>query len=119
MSLFSRFNVYFTGDPILDSYHFLRNNQLPLVAEHSRRVSEEANRLARAFGASEKKAEIAGALHDISAVIPNNQRLSMAKELNIEVLEEEIAFPMILHQKISKFMAMELFHVTDLETQRD
>jgi predicted HD superfamily hydrolase involved in NAD metabolism len=117
MNLFSGFiqNVHFTGDPIFNSYHFLRNNQLPLIAEHSRRVSEEANRLARAFGASEKKAEIAGALHDISAVIPNNQRLSVARELNIDVLEEEAAFPMILHQKISKVMARDLFHVTDLE----
>ncbi|MFD2693698.1 bis(5'-nucleosyl)-tetraphosphatase (symmetrical) YqeK [Sporolactobacillus shoreicorticis] len=117
MNLFSEFiqNVHFTGDPIFDSYHFLRNNQLPLVADHSRRVSEEANRLARVFGTGEKKAEIAGALHDISAVIPNNQRLSVARELTIDVLEEEAAFPMILHQKISKVMARDLFHVTDLE----
>lgn len=65
--------------------------------------------------ADPEAAEIAGWLHDISAVFPNQERIAVARELGVEVLPEEEMFPMIIHQKISKVMARDIFMVTDQE----
>lgn len=105
----------FTGDCMNDAYQFLVQHHLPAVAEHSKRVSQEAERLAKECLYPEHKAAIAGILHDISAVFPSAERLSVAQELGIPVLDEEIDFPMLLHQKISKVMAQDLFQIRDLE----
>ena len=67
------------------------------------------------FGADPKGAEYAGYLHDISAVFPNDIRISIARQLGIEVLPEEEIFPMIIHQKLSKAMAKDLFEISNLE----
>lgn len=76
-------------------------------------VGTEARRIALRFGADPVAAETAGWLHDISAVIPNGDRIALSRELGIEVLPEEEAFPMIIHQKLSVVMAEQLFGVTD------
>ena len=52
-------------------------------------------------------------LHDISTVFPVEERATIARMLDIEVLEEEDRCPMIVHQKISRLMALEIFDVTD------
>lgn len=85
------------------------------TAIHSIEVAEEAKKLARQFGLSEDKAFIAGLLHDISVVIPNEERVSLQLSLNEEVLEEEKQLPMILHQKQSVFISKELFEVNDAD----
>jgi predicted HD superfamily hydrolase involved in NAD metabolism len=83
------------------------------TAVHCEQVAAEAVRLARRFGAEPLSAQVAGWLHDVSAVYPVAQRLSLARELGLDVLPEEKSVPMLLHQKISAAMARELFHVSD------
>jgi predicted HD superfamily hydrolase involved in NAD metabolism len=85
----------------------------PQTVGHSLRVAAEAKRLARAYGVDESLAELAGWLHDISAAIPRDQRPWIAGQLGIEVLPEESAVPMILHQKLSAVIAREIFAVTN------
>ncbi|MGG1663727.1 bis(5'-nucleosyl)-tetraphosphatase (symmetrical) YqeK [Brevibacillus sp. NRS-1366] len=80
---------------------------------HSKRVAHEAARLANVFGVDPQAAMTAGYLHDISAVYPNQVRIEVAESLGIEILPEEKAFPMIIHQKISKAMARDLFSIKD------
>jgi len=104
-----------SGDLKQDIHHFLVNNQCPNTAEHCIKVGEEASKLAKRFGFNPKAAELAGYLHDISAVFPNEVRIGVAHELGIEVLPEEEAFPMIIHQKLSREMARDIFHVQDQE----
>lgn len=94
---------------------FLIHNDCSDTAEHSLRVGAEARKIALKFGADPEAAEIAGWLHDISAVFPNQERIAVARELGVEVLPEEEMFPMIIHQKISKVMARDIFMVTDQE----
>lgn len=55
----------------------------------------------------------AGLLHDISAFIPPNTRLKVAESLNIPILDEERACPMLLHQKLSAYIAQNCFHIND------
>lgn len=82
---------------------------------HSFEVAEEAKKLAEKFNESSEKAFIPGLLHDISVVIPNEERVELQEYLNKEVLEEERILPMILHQKQSVFIAKELFGIKDKE----
>ena len=96
-----------------DAVRFLALHEQTVTARHCARVATQAGDLAERFGVARKDAETAGWLHDISAVIPNAQRLQAALENGLEVLPEERVFPMILHQKLSAFIARELFGVSD------
>jgi len=108
-------NIVLTGDLKTDIHAFLTANECSDTAEHCMDVGTEARRIALIFNADATAAEMAGWLHDISAVIPNGERISMAKQLQIEVLPEEEEFPMIIHQKLSKVMARDIFNITDQE----
>ncbi|MGE5222477.1 MAG: HD domain-containing protein, partial [Omnitrophica WOR_2 bacterium] len=108
-------DIRFSGDTGKDADLFLRAHALYGTADHCRDVALEARRLAACLGAGKARAEKAGWLHDISAVIPSSQRVQLARALEIEVLPEEAACPMILHQKISARMASEIFCIQDMD----
>ncbi|HHZ9325676.1 TPA: bis(5'-nucleosyl)-tetraphosphatase (symmetrical) YqeK [Enterococcus faecalis] len=82
---------------------------------HCMEVGEYAYQLGEKYLTSPEKVSIAGYLHDISAVYPNNQRISVAQKYGIELNEAEMAFPMIIHQKISKSIAKMDFVIEDNE----
>lgn len=82
---------------------------------HCMEVGEYAYQLGEKYLTSPEKVSIAGYLHDISAVYPNNQRISVAQKYEIELNEAEMAFPMIIHQKISKSIAKMDFGIEDNE----
>jgi len=82
---------------------------------HCREVGEYAYQLGEKYLTSPEKVSIAGYLHDISAIYPNNQRISVAQKYGIELNEAEMAFPMIIHQKISKSIAKMDFGIEDNE----
>jgi predicted HD superfamily hydrolase involved in NAD metabolism len=105
-----------TGNLRRDVATFLALHDSADTTSHVAQVAAEAKRLAERFGASVVDAEIAGFLHDISAVIPNEERLAVAHAFGIEVLPEESAFPMIIHQKLSVVLARDIFGVTAPET---
>lgn len=82
---------------------------------HCMEVGEYAYQLGEKYLTSPEKVSIAGYLHDISAVYPNNLRISVAQKYGIELNETEMAFPMIIHQKISKSIAKMDFGIEDNE----
>ncbi|MCU0485487.1 MAG: bis(5'-nucleosyl)-tetraphosphatase (symmetrical) YqeK [Anaerolineales bacterium] len=100
-----------TGDIKSDVIRFLAANHSDYTDQHCLRVGAASRGLAETYGADPDQAELAGWLHDISKVIPNRQRLEAAAALGLEILPEEAAFPMILHQKLSVEIARQLFHV--------
>lgn len=106
-------NPHANGDMRHDVTRFLIDSGFPATAAHVVNVADEAMRLAALFDVSRCQAELAGLLHDISAVIPNQRRVQAARELGIDLLPEEEIFPMIVHQKLSVPIARELFGVTD------
>ncbi|GIP53299.1 bis(5'-nucleosyl)-tetraphosphatase (symmetrical) YqeK [Paenibacillus vini] len=106
-------SIAFTGDLKTDIKSFLEVSNCLDTATHCIDVGTECRRIALMFNANPTKAELAGWLHDISAVFPNNVRLDVARQLELEVLPEETVFPMIIHQKISRVMAKEIFDITD------
>lgn len=103
----------FTNDLKTDIMRFLIAHDCPKTAEHCREVGVEARRIAIRYQADPVAAEIAGWLHDISAVIPNSKRIEVAKELDLEILPEEESFPMIIHQKLSRAIAEGIFQIED------
>ena len=60
------------------------------------RVAAEAKRLALLWGEDAARAETAGWLHDVSAIVPTGRRIRLAEDLGLDVLPEERAFPMII-----------------------
>lgn len=102
-----------TGNLREDVARFLSSNGCPKTAEHCLLVGDESARIAAMIGADEQASRYAGYLHDISAVFPNDQRIRAARELGLEVLPEEETFPMIIHQKLSRAMARDIFGIRD------
>ncbi|MAU10234.1 MAG: HAD family hydrolase [Anaerolineaceae bacterium] len=110
-----RQNFVFSGNMATDARAFLEQHGYPKTAAHVADVAAEAGRLAERFGADMQAAQVAGWLHDISAVVPNSERIAAAHEWDVEVLPEEEILPMILHQKLSVVIARELFGVQDAD----
>ncbi|MCS7462047.1 bis(5'-nucleosyl)-tetraphosphatase (symmetrical) YqeK [Paenibacillus doosanensis] len=106
-------SMVFTGQLERDIIDLLTLYNCPRTAEHSLRVGDEAARLAARFNGDTEHARTAGLLHDISAIIPNSDRIRFARELHIDILPEESAFPMIIHQKLSRIIARDLFQIRD------
>lgn len=107
--MISRLEV--TGDMRKDALGLLYINGLDEVAEHSLKVANEAKRIAGCFGVSEDKAFAAGLLHDIGNVIPLHNRVDFCNALGIQIFEEEKLIPSMLHPKLSKVIASDVFHV--------
>ncbi|HLN63173.1 MAG TPA: GNAT family N-acetyltransferase [Symbiobacteriaceae bacterium] len=105
--------VSLTGRFAVDVPAFLIHHGCPKTAAHSAAVAAEARRVALLAGADPDQAEAAGWLHDISAVVAPGERAAAARDLGLEVLPEEDAFPLIVHQKLSVVIAREIFGVTD------
>jgi predicted HD superfamily hydrolase involved in NAD metabolism len=108
-------HVPLSGDIADDVKSLLTSLGYANTLYHCQTVAQEAARLALRFGTGQSQARSAGLLHDVSAIIPNTDRLEVARALNIPVLPEEAHFPMLLHQKISSVMALEIFGVNDPE----
>ncbi len=105
--------IYLSGDIPHDVQSFLERRGYPQTIRHSQQVAEEAARLAFRYGADPRKAARAGWLHDISVVFLNTQRVDVARQLGLEILAEEERNPVLLHQKISRAMAQDIFCVLD------
>jgi len=103
-----------TGDIPRDASAILTHHNCPHTLAHSARVAAAAKRLAEQFNADPQAASHAGWLHDISAVIPKSEWIVCAEEWKIEILPEERQAPVILHQKLSAYLAQHLFGITDL-----
>jgi predicted HD superfamily hydrolase involved in NAD metabolism len=112
-NMFDNPTISFTGDIYRDSQALLIHHGRQATAEHSLRVAAEAKRLALRWNEDPAKAEIAGWLHDISAIIPRNLQLELAESQHIDVLPEERTHPLLLHQKLSAVIAGEIFLVLD------
>lgn len=108
-----KFNL--TTDICKDAYSLLLELKFNIVANHMKRVAQKSRELARKFQYDEKLAEVAGYLHDISVIIPNSEKIQMCESLNIEVLEEENIFPLLVHQKLSRIIVEDIYGIENEE----
>lgn len=113
VSPFAKFQPVRSGDLQADVPRFLEQHGQSHTAVHVVAVAEEAVRIAAQFKLDTAAARSAGLLHDVSNIFPALERIEASERAGLEVLPEERAAPMILHQKLSAVMATELFGTTD------
>ncbi|CEN23267.1 HD superfamily hydrolase [[Clostridium] sordellii] len=92
---------------------FLELNNCLDTISHSIEVANYAKDISCRYSIRSELAEMSGLLHDISAVIPNNKRIEVSNILGIEIYDEERKMPLIIHQKISKIIAQDIFKIND------
>jgi predicted HD superfamily hydrolase involved in NAD metabolism len=105
--------VALTGEAHRDVPTFLIHHGYAQTAAHCAAVAAEAGRIAGLTVVDVDAAARAGWFHDVSTVIPNDARIAAAHALGVAVLPEEVAFPMIVHQKLSAILAREIFGERD------
>jgi HD superfamily phosphohydrolase YqeK len=104
-----------TGDIFFDTENFLIKYGKKHVMDHSKEVAVIGVKLAKDFGVGEYKIKASSYLHDISCVIPNENKIEFSEYLGIDIVNEEKLFPILIHQKLSKEMAKMIFRVSDDE----
>ena len=109
-------NIYINTDDIFENTRslFQKYNKINIY-NHSKDVSEMGIKSSEIFENDIQKIKIASYLHDIGGLIPNESKIHFLEDLNIDILEEEREFPLILHQKISKELARIVFQIYDEE----
>lgn len=108
-------NIVLTGDLRKDIQVFFSQNNDLRTLNHTYEVANEAIRIANLFGLDSQKVECAALLHDISNVIPIPNMLELAELLSIEVLDDEYKYDRSVHQKLSRYMAQDIFEIKDEE----
>lgn len=83
--------------------------------EHTLGVAYTAANLAFVYGCDEKKALIAGLLHDSAKCLSHQKRLSVCKKNGIEISKVEAQNPVLLHAKVGAFFAREKYGIKDSE----
>ena len=87
----------------------------PSRLEHSIGVMNTAAELAKRFGADEKKARIAGILHDCAKWMDENEGYRFCESHNIELDEVSKNNYAIVHQYIGAVLAKDEFGIDDKE----
>lgn len=106
---------YITGTLSTDCKTILNAYNKTICLDHTRNVAKKAIELAAQFNLDANKLESAAYLHDISVVIPRNDYVTICNDFNIKVLDMEKKLPILLHQKVSKIIATEIFNINDID----
>ena len=96
----------------------IRNRLSNYRFHHSMCVAEEARRLARLYGADEKKAYTAGVLHDIMKDTEPTAQLQILKDYSIELDEVEAISPTLWHARCGEAFLRHILVVEDEEILR-
>lgn len=94
--------------------NFTANNRLDTLS-HVLKVRDNALILAKKYVIDYEQAKAAALLHDISTLIPEDNYLQIAEAVDLEIFPAEREFPSLLHQRISRIVAVETFNIVDKE----
>ncbi len=83
--------------------------------QHTLGVMFTAASLAMCYGEKIERAQVAGLLHDCAKCIPNEKKIRMCRENDIEITKVELNSPYLLHSKLGAFLAKEKYGVEDPE----
>ena len=83
--------------------------------QHTLGVMYTAAALAMCYGADLEQAQVAGLLHDCAKCIPNDKKLKLCKQHNIQVSETEAAAPYLLHAPLGAYIAKAKYDIEDPE----
>ncbi|MEW4369511.1 bis(5'-nucleosyl)-tetraphosphatase (symmetrical) YqeK [Paenibacillus kandeliae] len=92
---------------------FFKQNHADDTWTHCQEVANQANQLAQRYGQDVHTGVLGGWLHDISTVIPDHQKLELALQLGLDVVDAERQVPFLLHQTLSAWIAEHIFGLND------
>jgi predicted HD superfamily hydrolase involved in NAD metabolism len=101
------------GDPGVDVERFYRAVNRLDTLDHVSRVAAEAQHLAKHHGADGAAAHLAALAHDLAAVVPAGEMLSVAEGMGLSVGEVDRVFPLLLHGPIAAVALVEKLGVRD------
>ncbi len=102
-----------SGEPALDVKRFYLTVGHGRTLKHVIRVARVAQRLADCYGADAETAEFAALAHDLGVVVPDRDKLALARQMGIEVGTVEQRKPMLLHGPIAAAVLAEKLEVRD------
>lgn len=83
--------------------------------EHTLGVAYTAAALAMCNDVDTEAAIVAGLLHDCAKCLSNEKKLSMCEKRNMKISGVELKNPSLLHAKVGSIIAMEEYHVEDID----
>lgn len=83
--------------------------------EHTKGVRYTCGCLAMKYGYDIEKAQLAGLLHDCAKYMSDKEILEKCKKHGIEITNEELASPHLLHGKLGAFYAKKKYDIDDAE----
>lgn len=83
--------------------------------EHTLGVAYTAAALAMRYDVDVDSAIIAGLLHDCAKCLSDDKKISICEKHNLNISEVERKSPSLLHAKVGSFLAMETYHVEDID----
>lgn len=83
--------------------------------QHTLGVAYTASNLAFVYDYDEKKAFVAGLLHDCAKCLSHEKRLSVCKKNHLDITEVEKENPVLLHAKVGAFFAKEKYEISDTD----
>lgn len=83
--------------------------------EHTLGVAYTAAALAMCNDVDTESAIVAGLLHDCAKCLSNDKKISMCEKRNLNISEVERRNPSLLHAKVGSFIAMEDYHIDDID----
>ncbi len=92
--------------------YFLSHDKLDTY-QHTIDVVNELYNIIQQFKFAENGSEVACYCHDLGKVVDEEEMIEFCIKNNIEVADEEKQHPSILHQKISEFIAKNVFGISD------
>ena len=83
--------------------------------EHTLGVAYTAASLAMRYDVDVNMAIVAGLLHDCAKCLSDEKKISICEKNDINITEVERKNPSLLHAKVGSFLAMDTYHITDIE----
>lgn len=83
--------------------------------EHTLRVKDTAMDLAKIYNVDLEKAKVAGFLHDCAKIRDTKELLEVAKEYNLEITDDMLKAPQIIHGYLGAKIAKEKYNINDME----
>lgn len=106
---------YVSGNVENDCIKILTAYNKTICRKHTINVGNMIFQLIIRFGMELDKLQKASYLHDVSVVIPRDKYVSICNDYNVEVIDLEKELPILLHQKVSKIIAQEIFNINDID----
>lgn len=101
------------GDIAVDVNNLLIENSKKKTLEHVIEVANTNCQIASKYGLDKETCLLCGYLHDISAIINPKDMLDYMMENHLFIDEAERKYPFLLHQRISRLIAKNLFNIED------